>query len=135
MIIQLIVLVILLQAIGFLWYGPLFGKKWAAVIGVPMMSEDCTPEEKKAMQRKMMPTYILGLITTIVMTFAVFIFAHLFYLLPVMILLYVGIILPLYASAALWSGKPKKLAWQMFWLTAGYQLAAFVVMTLVFMFW
>lgn len=45
--------VVVAMALGFLWYGPLFGKRWSDLQGFPAMSE----AEMKAMQSKMMPAY------------------------------------------------------------------------------
>lgn len=45
--------VIAAMALGFVWYGPLFGKQWMALMGWG----DKTPEELKAMQAAAMPAY------------------------------------------------------------------------------
>ena len=53
------------MVIGFLWYGPLFGKKWLAVIGRSTL----TQEEKGANTRAMAKTYITSFLSALVMIF------------------------------------------------------------------
>lgn len=45
--------VVAAMALGFVWYGPLFGKAWMALMGWG----DKSPEELKAMQAAAMPAY------------------------------------------------------------------------------
>ena len=50
---------------GWLWYGPLFGKKWAELMGIKM-TEDCKPDPK-VMMRGMIITLIGNFLTVYVL--------------------------------------------------------------------
>ena len=48
--------------IGWLWYGPLFGKQWMKMMGIKEPSE----KEKKEKMGEMMPSMVIGLIAAAV---------------------------------------------------------------------
>lgn len=134
-ILHLVILVVIMQALGFVWYGPLFGKLWAEIIGMPPR-ESLSPEEKKVMGKRMMPVMILNVVLNAVTVFAFFFFSQTAFLpIPLAIILFVGFILPMTASGAMWSGKSRTLAWKLFWVTSGYQLLAFLAMGIYFSVW
>lgn len=56
---QLIVAVIAYMAIGMLWFGPLFGKKWAKLSGVEKAS-------KSEMKKAMAPAMTVSIVSAIV---------------------------------------------------------------------
>lgn len=111
--------------VGFIWYGPAFGKKWMEVIGAPKLSA----EEMKGMHKKMIPSYLTNFAVAFVQFYAFGFFAAFIGGLSVSgallygLFVWLGFIMPIQAGGALWSGKSKKLSWTMFLLTAGYQLA------------
>lgn len=43
------------MVLGFLWYGPIFGKPWAKMMGFDMSDK----KKMKEMQKKMGPTYLI----------------------------------------------------------------------------
>lgn len=134
-ILHLVILVVLMQALGFVWYGPLFGKLWAEITGMPPR-DTLTPEEKKCVGKRMLPVMILNVVLNAITVFAFFFFTQTaFYPIPLAVILFLGFVLPLLAGAAMWSGKPRKLAWKMFAVTAGYELLAFLVMGIFFVLW
>ncbi len=111
------------------WFGPVFGKIWAEVTGMKDPSQ-MTPEENKEAQKKMAPAYILNIILTIMMMVVLFFFVKYSNMasgITAAFIAWLGFVVPLMAGQALWSGKSKRLAWQMFLLTSGYQLICFVV--------
>ena len=118
--------------IGFVWYGPFFGKKWAEVSGMKM-PEGISDAEKSAMHKKMLPAYFLQFIMGFVMYYALGFFAAFIGRLSVSgallygLFIWIGFIMPLEAGNAIWSGKSKKLSWQMFLIMAGYQLVSILV--------
>lgn len=128
-------LVIVLQALGFVWYGPLFGKQWGEIIGMPPRSA-MTPEENKAFARSMVKVYVLNVVLTLVTVFAYVVLISVSLAHPLMytLILFIGIIVPLEASVAMWSGKPKPVAWKMFGIMAGYQFVSFLLMGLALTF-
>lgn len=123
------------MVIGFLWYGPLFGKAYMKVMGADMMS----PEQKEKMRKNMWGMYfvqfVLSLITAYVLAYHIANWAGAETPLMVALCSWFGFILTTEAGAALWSGKPKKLAWNMFFISAGAQLVTFVVFGLILGAW
>lgn len=129
---HIIIAIVAFQVLGFIWYGPLFGKAWGRIIG--MSFDDCNSEEKKAMQKRMIPTYILNLVSSIVFILSYWfaLYASLLTAFGLALVVYVGFLLPLLAQNALWSGKPRRLAWQMFGIQAGYQALTLIVLWALF---
>lgn len=127
-----IVSAIVSMIIGSIWFGPLFGKKWSEVMGVDFDSK--SEEEKKAMMKMMGPMYALQFILSLL---TLYILAH--YIagwqpqpgamggIINALWIYIGFIVPTLAGNAMWSGKTKRLALNMFWINAGYNLILYVV--------
>lgn len=119
------------MVLGFIWYGPLFHKAWARVIGVD--GSMLPPEQAKEMQKKMIPVYVLNFILSIVTAVVLSIFINFTFSFDavsgiiVALLVWLGFVMPTVAGQAMWSGKPAKLAWTMFFLSAGYQLINFII--------
>lgn len=122
------------MVIGFVWYGPLFGKKWMEVTGSDKMS----PEECKKMQKAAGPLYAIQFLLTL---FQAYILAG--YLagwkdisgLHQSLLIWAAFIMPVVAGASMWNNDSKKIAWTRFLLQAGYQLILFVVFGLILSYW
>lgn len=118
--------------IGVIWYGPLFGKKWGKVIGMPT-SENLSKAEMIAMQKGLIPTYLTNFAALFVQYFALGFFAILIGGLTLSgaalyaVFVWIGFVVPVLAVTALWSGKSKKDSWMMFGLTTGYQLVSLVI--------
>lgn len=123
--------------IGFLWYGPLFGKPWADMMGFTFKS----PEEQKAMQKKMIPgyaiTFILALITAYVLSHS-FVFASTYLNvsgyqagLSVGFWSWLGFILPITIGSVIWESKPIKL-WT---INASYWLVSLLVTGVILAIW
>lgn len=119
------------MVVGFLWYGPLFGKAYMKII----CPEPMSPEQKEAMKKGMWGMYlvqfVLSLITAYVLAYHIANWAGPGTPLTVALCSWFGFILTTEAGAALWSGKPKKMAWNMFLITASAQLVTFVVFGLI----
>ncbi len=122
------------MVIGFVWYGPLFGKKWAEVIG----ATDMDMEARKKMQKSAGPLYAVQFLLTL---FQAYILAG--YLggwkevsaLHQSLLIWAAFIMPVVAGSCMWNNDPKKVAWTKFLLQAGYQLVLFVVFGLILSYW
>lgn len=56
--------------VGFLWYGPLFGKTWGKIHGFDKLSK----ETQQKLMREMGPYYGLQLLVTVITTFVLAIF-------------------------------------------------------------
>ena len=124
------VIAIVLNVIGFLWYGKtLFGKSWMRVMGCDPAT--MTPEAIKASQKGMTGTYILNfllsMLTVGILAWALGGESSVGVAVKTGFIIWLGFAMPMQASLALWSGKPKAIAREMFLVSAGYQLVAFVV--------
>ena len=119
------------MAVGFVWYGPLFGKAYMKVMGV----ENMTPEEKECMKKDMWAMYflqfVLSLITALVLDVHILNWKGSESSLVIALCSWFGFVFTTTASASLWSGKPKKLAWRMFLISSGAQLATFIIFGLI----
>ncbi len=105
--------------IGAIWYGPLFGKKFMQAMGMDKMSA----EEQEKMKKSMITSYVLQFIASLVMFFVLACYidtsihtgvagglANAFGL-------WIGFVVPLNLSGALWGGKMS-----LFWLNIGCML-------------
>lgn len=105
------------MVIGTIWYGPLFGKKFIEATGMNKLS----PEEQAKMQKGMAATYILQLIGSLVMFFVFAYYTKLSGHTGIMgglnnaFWVWIGFIVPLRLSDALWGGKMT-----VFWIGVGY---------------
>jgi len=125
------------MVVGFLWYGPLFGKAWSKMMGWGEM----TPEQLKEKQKKAMPMYAISFVGSLVMAFVLshaLVFGNT-YLgtsgisggLMGAFWNWLGFIVPVTMGVVLWEGKPLKL-----WLiNASYYLVVLAVMSAILVSW
>jgi hypothetical protein len=132
-----IVSAIATMVIGFLWYGPLFGKTWSMLMGW----KDMSPEKMKEMQKQAMPGYVVSFIGALVMAY---ILAHaltyasaytnMFGLsagLMVGFWSWFGFVAPVTLGAVLWDKKP----WTLWLINSGYYLVTLLVMGAILAVW
>lgn len=113
--------------IGFLWFGPVFGKMWKEMMGF-------TDESMKKMVLTPVQAMILGFIAALVM---VYVFAHMLVYANAYthmsglwagvqggLWLWLGFIAPVTVGIVLWEGK----SWKLWVLTSGYWLVSLAVM-------
>ena len=121
--------VVYAMVVGFAWYGPLFGKAWAKAMGIDMEAMKSNPNLKKRM-----PLYYAG--SALLSLMSIIGLAVLFEILEVdrvhegiqtAFLVAMAFAVPVQGINALWSTRPKRQAWELFFITAGYQLVAFIV--------
>ncbi len=114
--------------LGFLWFGPLFGKQWMRLAGLQMPGEIT-----KAMKRSMMQSYAIVAISSFVMAAVL---AHiLFYVtefsdvtgvdtgITTALWAWLGFVVPATLGSVLWEGR----AWKYWFITAGFWLVALVI--------
>lgn len=121
---------VIAMALGFIWYGPLFGKKWAEII-------HATPkdlEERKKMQQSAGLLYVIQFILSL---FQAYVLAH--YIAgwtdasPIenSLWIWAAFIMPIVAQGAMWNNDSAKVSWARFLIQASYQLVLFIVFALV----
>ncbi len=122
------------MVVGYIWYGPLFGKKWMKVIGVHVSDE----EERKKMEKNAGPLYVVQFLLTLLQ---VYVLAYLIATWPgangvkLALFLWVGFVLPIVAGSAMWNNDSSHVAWTRFLIQAGYQLVLFVLFGYILSAW
>ena len=123
------------MALGFLWYGPLFGKPWIAMSGI-------TPGSMGQPKAGSMPmTYVISFVGSIVMAITL---AHSLVFASTYLNIsgvsaglqagfwnWLGFIAPVTLGSVLWEGKP----WKLWMLNSAYYLVLLMVMGTVLSFW
>lgn len=125
------------MVIGFLWYGPLFGKAWADMMGFKFDS----PEAKAEMQKKAMPGYAASFVGALVMGYVLahsLVFASAYTNtegvsagLMVGFWNWLGFIVPVTIGVVFWENKP----WKLWCINAGYWLALLLFMGVLLAVW
>lgn len=130
----IIVCAIIAMALGALWYGPLFGKKWLKVIG----ADKADLEARKKMQQSAGPLYFIQFILTL---FQVLVLAHLINDaekvggLERSLWIWAAFIMPMLAANAMWNNDSKKVSWTRFLIQSSYQLTLFIIFGLILHYW
>ncbi|MBI4095076.1 MAG: DUF1761 domain-containing protein [Candidatus Liptonbacteria bacterium] len=117
-------------AFGAIWYGPLFGKQWMAMMGF-------TKESMKMMKLTPAQAMGLGFVTAIIVAYVLAYFAAALGVqgasgaLSLAFLVWLGFVATTLMGSFLWEGKPFKL----FAFNAVYQLISFSIMSLIVVLW
>lgn len=125
---------ILSMAIGFVWYGPIFGKKWLDIIG--MTNADM--EARKKMQKSAGPLYGVQFLLTL---FQVLVLAHLIADTQLVgglersLWIWAAFVIPTLAGAVMWTNENGKRKRARFLIQGGYQMVMFVIYGLLLQFW
>lgn len=112
------------MGIGSIWYGPLFGKKFMTAMGMDQWS----PEKKDEMRKKMVTSYILQFIASVVMFFVLAwyivtsVHTGVYGGMANAFGLWLGFVVPLALGNAVWGGR-----WSLFWLNIGNMLLTLLV--------
>lgn len=121
--------------LGFLWYGPLFGKPWMKIMGFT------TADMEKAKKQGMGKTYFLMTAGSLVMAFVlshvvVFSAAYLKST-PLMtgimtgFWMWLGFLATTQIDEQLWGNKP----WKLYAINTGYRLVSLVAMGVILSLW
>lgn len=118
--------VVVAMALGFVWYGPLFGKKWMEIIGATALDE----VRRKEMQKKAAPLYA---ITAVLTFFQAYVLA--LYIKGIediggienSLWIFAAFVVPTIAAGAMWNNDEGKVKWARFLIQAGYYFILFIV--------
>jgi len=119
-------------AIGFAWYGPLFGKAWAKEQGWSDMDM-----EKKKSEGGMGKAYGLMTVGSLLTAFVLSQFTQVAGAVTLLdgatigLWAWLGFAVPLLLSSVLWEGK----SWRLYQINTGYQLVTMVVMGVIVAMW
>ncbi len=116
--------------IGFLWYGPLFGKKWALLVGI-------NPDTMKPSAKGIIGMVVTSLLMSYVLAHS-FVFASAYLQISGLsagleagFWSWVGFVAPVTVGVVLWENKP----WTLWFINGGYYLVSLLVMGVVFGLW
>ena len=129
--IAVLVAAIVNMVLGFLWYGPLFGKQW-----IQLMAFDKKKMEE-AKKKGMTKTYIVAFISTLLMSYILAHFVKYTQAATIAegitagVWLWLGFIATVQLSMVLWEGKPVKL----YLINIAYYLVALSVMGAILSVW
>lgn len=118
-------------AIGFAWYGPLFGKQWAKEHG--WSEADLNKQKEQGMGKSYGIMTAGSLLTSYILSQFIIVAGAVTLLDGATIGLWawLGFAVPLLLSSVLWEGK----TWRLYQINAGYQLVTMVVMSSIIAMW
>jgi len=122
--------------LGSIWYGPLFGKKWAKLMGINMPANP-TKEMKNAMYKSYGFMAVGSLVMAFVMahsTIFAMTYTNTYGLMGGLMSGFwnwIGFILPVTMGDQLWGGK----SWKLLPITAGYYLVSLLIMGSILAVW
>lgn len=125
---------VLSMAIGAVWYGPLFGKKWMEIVGVDPSDLVTINTMKKSAGKLYAVQFVLTL-------FQVLVLAHLIADttsatgIERSLWIWIAFIIPTLAGSVMWTSESTPHKWSRFLIQGGYQLILFVVFGLLIQFW
>lgn len=125
-------------AIGFMWYGPLFGKQWTAMMG---WSKEDMEKGRAKMEKEGWKTYLMAFVgslaTSYVLAHMIVFTSEFFFMGGISIGLmtsfwsWLGFVVPVTLSSTLWEGKP----WKLWFLNSGYYLVSLAMMGAILSVW
>jgi Protein of unknown function (DUF1761) len=114
------------MVVGYLWYGPFFGKTWSQAIGL-------TREKMEASKKNMTTNYVIMFIGSLVMAyvlsnaFAARPFLNMGGALWLSFWIWLGFMATVLLGSVLWENKPMKL----YWINSLYYLVTLWVMAII----
>lgn len=117
---------VLAMVLGYVWYGPLFGKKWMEIIGATKQDKAA----REAMQKEAGPLYAVQFVLALLQAY---ILAHFINgwqdasSTTVALWIWLGFVMPTIAAGAMWNNDSKKIKWARFWIQAGYNVVLFII--------
>ncbi|MDO8521984.1 MAG: DUF1761 domain-containing protein [bacterium] len=142
-----LVCAVLSMIVGYVWYGPLFGKKWAEIMGAdatdlearsPLKGRGGDMISQNQMQKRAMPLYAVQFLLTL---FQVWVLAY--YIqgwkdasgLENSLWIWAAFVVPIIAGGAMWNNDSAKVSWARFLIQSGYQLVMFAIFGLILGMW
>mgnify|MGYP002507279736 CR=1 FL=1 len=118
------------MGLGFVWYGPLFGKQWVAMMG---WSKEAMEKGRAKMQKEgwktYLPAFVGSLLTSFVLSYGVLFVSNFFVTTGISVGLmtgfwaWLGFVVPVTLSTVLWEGK----SWNLWFLNASYYLFSLLI--------
>lgn len=114
------------MVVGYIWFGPFFGKLWMRVTGASAMDEARRKEMQKSVGKLYGIQFVLAL-------FQAYVLAH--YIagwtdasgVENALWIWAAFVMPTVAGGAMWNNDSNKVKWTKFWLQASYYGVLFVI--------
>lgn len=122
------------MVVGFIWYGPLFGKKWIEIIGATEMDISA----RKEMQKRAMPLYVISFLMTFLQVYFLALYIENWQSISGItnaLLIWGAFIVPTVAAGSMWNNDSAKISWARFLIQAGYYLVLFVIFGFILSIW
>ncbi|MDE1919886.1 MAG: DUF1761 domain-containing protein [Candidatus Omnitrophica bacterium] len=120
----LLIAVIASFVFGAIWYGPLFGRTWAALNGMKV-PEDCC-KGKKPPAKSLLLTFVGTCLTVFALAYIMGVYKPVCIFGPALIV-WAGFVVPLLLSSIAWESKP----WKLFAINAVFYLLNFYLITVI----
>lgn len=125
---------ILSMVVGYVWYGPLFGKKWMEIVGMDKETEERRREMMKDTPKLYAAQFLISL-------GQVYILAHFIKGwsdvsgVESALWIWAGFVLPTVAAASMWTADRKEVKWARFLIQGGYYLVLFIAFGYILSTW
>jgi hypothetical protein len=129
-----LVCAVIAMFVGFLWYGPIFGKKWLEITGANNVDAERRKEMMKGVWKLYITQFLLALFQIIVLAFYIKGWTDASGL-ENALWIWAAFVMPTVAAASMWNNDSAKVSWARFLLQAGYQLVIFAIFGLVLGLW
>lgn len=141
--VAIVVCAVIGMIIGALWHSKiLFGKIFMEASGMDM---NMTPEKMKEMQKEMWKLYLTQFVLLLI---ELYVLSHIIVMgmayfgttgamsgISTAFWVWLGFAMPLAASNAMWSNRPRKMAWRLFFINAGYMLVSLLIFGVILGVW
>ncbi|HZS42705.1 MAG TPA: DUF1761 domain-containing protein [Candidatus Paceibacterota bacterium] len=121
--------------LGYLWYGPFFGKTWMREMGVSV--ETMSPEQTKGMGKRYFLMFIGALVMAWVLAHSIITAALYTGLtgvglgLLIGFMSWLGFVAPVTLGSVLWENK----SWKLWWINNSYYIVDLVIMGIILALW
>lgn len=113
---------VLAMIVGYIWYGPIFGKQWAALIGADTNDETAAKEMQKSMTKLYVIQFLLVAFQVWVLSFYIKGAIDVMSGLSNALWIWAGFVIPTLAASIMWNGESGGAQMKRFLIQAGYQL-------------
>jgi membrane protein YdbS with pleckstrin-like domain len=122
-------------ALGAIWYGPVFGKKYMELFMPKNMTPEQMMEGKKQAKILYAIQFLLALFQVYVLAWFVGYLSNVSSGIHTAFGISVGFVLTTIAGTVLWNAESNKVKWQKFLIQAGYQLIFFLLSGYILSVW
>jgi hypothetical protein len=126
---------IIAMALGAVWYGPIFGKKWIEIIGATNMDMERRKEMMKGVWKLYLINFILVLVQVHVLSWFIGTLEGVSSGIHTSLAIWAAFIMPTIAAGSMWNNDSAKVSWTRFLIQAGYQLVLLVIFGFILSNW